>query len=64
MINFTLPIWKPVDWTSFDIVKKIRNHIRPAKVGHAGTLDPFAQGVLMICTGNKTKNVESIMNLS
>ncbi len=62
MINSVIPIWKPVDWTSFDVVKKIRNQIKPFKVGHAGTLDPFSEGVLMICTGKKTKCVESFMN--
>ena len=55
-------MWKPVDWTSFDVVKKIRGHIKPAKVGHAGTLDPFAEGVLMLCTGEKTKSIESFMD--
>ena len=62
MINAIIPVWKPVDWTSFDVVKKIRAQIKPAKVGHAGTLDPFAEGVLMICTGKFTKKVESFMN--
>ena len=62
MINSIIPIWKPKDWTSFDVVKNIRTQIKPAKVGHAGTLDPFAEGVLMICTGKKTKSIESFMN--
>ena len=62
MINTIIPVWKPVDWTSFDVVKKIRAQIKPAKVGHAGTLDPFAEGVLMLCTGKFTKKVESFMN--
>ena len=62
MINAVIPVWKPVDWTSFDVVKKIRYQIKPAKVGHAGTLDPFAEGVLMLCTGSKTKSVEYFMD--
>ena len=62
MINAIIPIWKPVDWTSFDVVKKIRSQIKPAKVGHAGTLDPFAEGVLMICAGKYTKKVELFMD--
>ena len=62
MINYVIPMWKPVDWTSFDVVKKIRSHFKPAKVGHAGTLDPFAEGVLMLCTGEKTKSIESFMD--
>ena len=61
MINAIIPIWKPVDWTSFDVVKKIRSQIKPSKVGHAGTLDPFAEGVLMLCAGKFTKKVESLM---
>ena len=63
MIDSVIPIWKPVDWTSFDVVKKIRGQIKPAKVGHAGSLDPFAEGVLMLCTGKLTKSIESIVNL-
>jgi len=62
MIDSIIPMWKPVDWTSFDVVKKIRSQIRPAKVGHSGTLDPFAEGVLMLCTGKKTKLIESFMD--
>ena len=55
MIDAVIPVWKPIDWTSFDVVKKIRGQIKPAKVGHAGTLDPFAEGVLMLCAGNTLK---------
>ena len=58
MINAILPIWKPVDWSSFDVVKKIRNKVNKSKVGHAGSLDPFAEGVLMLCIGKYTKSVE------
>jgi len=51
---------KPVHWTSFDVVNKIRNTIRPKKlkVGHAGTLDPLATGLLIICTGKNTKKID------
>ena len=62
MINAIIPVWKPIDWTSFDVVKKIRGQIKPAKVGHAGSLDPFAEGVLMLCAGKFTKKVESLMD--
>lgn len=55
-----LLIDKPLRWTSFDAVKKIRNTIKIKKVGHAGTLDPLATGLLIICTGKKTKQIESI----
>ena len=62
MFEAVIPVWKPVDWTSFDVVKILRSQIKPAKVGHAGTLDPFAEGVLMLCTGKCTKQVESFMD--
>jgi tRNA pseudouridine55 synthase len=52
---------KPLEWTSFDVVKKIRNNIKIKKVGHAGTLDPLATGLLIICTGKKTKSIEGFM---
>jgi len=48
---------KPLHWTSFDAVRKIRNLIRIKKVGHAGTLDPLATGLLIICTGKFTKKI-------
>jgi tRNA pseudouridine55 synthase len=48
---------KPFDWTSFDVVRKIRNLIRVKKVGHAGTLDPLATGLLIVCTGKFTKKI-------
>ena len=51
---------KPLNWTSFDIVKKVRNTIRIKKVGHAGTLDPLATGLLIICTGKATKTINQI----
>ena len=46
---------KPLGWTSFDVVRKIRNIIHIKKVGHAGTLDPLATGLLIVCTGKMTK---------
>ncbi len=51
---------KPIRWTSFDVVHKIRNAIKPlkVKVGHAGTLDPLATGLLVICTGKFTKRID------
>lgn len=48
---------KSLHWTSFDVVRKIRNLIRIKKVGHAGTLDPLATGLLIICTGKFTKKI-------
>ena len=52
---------KPLHWTSFDAVRKIRNLIRVKKVGHAGTLDPLATGLLIICTGKFTKKLNEYM---
>ncbi|SHM91821.1 tRNA pseudouridine55 synthase [Cyclobacterium lianum] len=49
---------KPYQWTSFDVVKKIRNALKIKKVGHAGTLDPLATGLLIVCAGKETKNIE------
>lgn len=56
-----LLIDKPLHWTSFDAIKKIRNLIRIKKVGHAGTLDPLATGLLIICTGKFTKRINEFM---
>ncbi|POY35015.1 tRNA pseudouridine(55) synthase TruB [Solitalea longa] len=55
-----LLINKPYKWTSFDVVGKIRNAFKPTKikVGHAGTLDPLAKGLLIICTGKFTKKID------
>lgn len=60
---------KPLNWTSFDVVNKIRYAIKhrlkvkKIKVGHAGTLDPLADGLLILCTGKETKNIEQYMGL-
>ncbi len=48
---------KPLEWTSFDVVAKVRNTIKIKKVGHAGTLDPLATGLLILCTGKFTKKI-------
>ena len=61
-----IPINKPYTWTSFQIVNKIRYHlsrkfgVKRFKVGHAGTLDPLATGVLLVCTGKATKRIEEL----
>ncbi|MGX5819465.1 tRNA pseudouridine(55) synthase TruB [Chitinophaga lutea] len=52
-----LLINKPLTWTSFDVVRKIRNTTK-AKIGHAGTLDPLATGLLICCTGKMTKKID------
>lgn len=61
-----LPIYKPLMWTSFDVVKYVRNllqntyNLKKIKVGHAGTLDPLATGILVLCIGKKTKEINKI----
>ena len=52
---------KPLEWTSFDVIRKIRNTIKIKKVGHAGTLDPLATGLLIVCTGKFTKKINEYM---
>lgn len=59
----TIIIDKPLDWTSFDVVRKIRNITRIVKVGHAGTLDPLASGLLIVCTGKFTKKINEYMGM-
>ena len=49
---------KPLTWTSFDVVKKIKYQLRIKKIGHAGTLDPLATGLLILCTGKMTKQID------
>ncbi len=63
-----LYIDKPLEWTSFDTVKRVRAaltrrmHVRKLKVGHAGTLDPLATGVMLVCTGKATKRIEELQS--
>jgi tRNA pseudouridine55 synthase len=54
-----LLIDKPLTWTSFDVVKKIKWACKFKKIGHAGTLDPLATGLLILCTGKKTKQIDT-----
>lgn len=56
-----LLIDKPLDWTSFDVVRKLRRLVRTKKIGHAGTLDPLATGLLILCTGKFTKRINEYM---
>jgi tRNA pseudouridine55 synthase len=58
-----LLINKPVDWTSFDVVNKLRYKLKIKKIGHAGTLDPLATGLLILCTGKMTKRIEEFMGM-
>ncbi len=62
-----IPIYKPLDWTSFNVVSRFRITVKKTlglkkiKVGHAGTLDPKATGLLLLCTGRATKKIEELM---
>ena len=55
---------KPIGWTSFNMVQKVRHLTKVAKVGHAGTLDPLATGLLIICTGKFTKRINTYMGMT
>lgn len=55
---------KPLTWTSFDVVRKLKNLGRFKKIGHAGTLDPLATGLLIVCVGKHTKKIEDFQNLT
>jgi tRNA pseudouridine55 synthase len=51
---------KPFGWSSFQAVKKVKYELKSKKIGHAGTLDPLATGLLIMCTGKMTKSIEEI----
>ena len=57
-----VPVWKPKDITSYDVVRKVKSIYKNVKVGHCGTLDPFAEGIVIICTGDYTKNTSNYMD--
>jgi tRNA pseudouridine55 synthase len=64
--GFWISVDKPLGWTSFDVVAKVRNALKRRygtriKIGHAGTLDPLATGMLVLAVGQKTKEIESVM---
>ncbi len=61
--GFVVLINKPEDWTSFDVVNKLRRHLKIKKVGHAGTLDPFATGLLIVGVGRGTKHMQQFAGL-
>ncbi len=61
--GFIVLIHKETDWTSFDVVKKIRSFLRVKKAGHAGTLDPFATGLLIIGVGKGTRRLQEFSRL-
>ena len=62
MVDEVLSIWKPKDISSFDVVRRVKIIKKSKQVGHCGTLDPFAEGILVVCIGKYTKNVDDFMN--
>ena len=64
MLNGILNINKPEGITSFDVIRKLKRITGRVKIGHAGTLDPMATGVLPVCIGKATKSIDYIMNES
>ena len=63
-VGGVLLVDKPQGWTSFDVVKKVRGTLRVKKVGHAGTLDPMATGLLILCSAGMTKKIEAFQALA
>ena len=61
--SLVLPVDKPSGWTSFDVIRKLRRLLRVRKIGHAGTLDPMATGLLICLVGRSTKRMEYYMHL-
>jgi len=59
----TILVDKPLDLTSFDVIYRLRRFLHIKKIGHAGTLDPKATGLLIVCTGRSTKKIDSYMGL-
>ena len=57
--GLVIPVDKPIEWTSFDVIRKLKPRIPVKKIGHAGTLDPLATGVLVCCVGRATKAIQS-----
>ena len=62
MVDEVIAIWKPKDISSYDVVKQVKLIKKSKQVGHCGTLDPFAEGILVVCIGKYTKNVDDFMN--
>ena len=64
-MNDTLiyPIWKPKGISSYDVIREIKKNNHDTKYGHCGTLDPFAEGILIVCSGTELKNVSTYMSM-
>ena len=64
MYNGLISVYKEADYTSFDVVACLRGILKQKKIGHTGTLDPKAEGVLLVCLGNGTKLVDMLEDRS
>ena len=62
MNDRVISVWKNTGLTSLDVLRAVKKELNIDKVGHCGTLDPFAEGVLVLCTGKKTKEIDYFMN--
>lgn len=62
VLSGLLNVHKPEGWTSRDVVNRVQRLVRPAKVGHAGTLDPLATGVLVVCVGSATRLISFVQD--
>ena len=62
MYNGLINVYKEAGWISNDVVSKLRGILGQKKIGHTGTLDPDAEGVLVVCAGNGTKLVETLID--
>jgi len=62
MNDQVISIWKNSGLTSLDVVRSVKKELNINKIGHCGTLDPFAEGILILCTGKKTKDISSFMD--
>ena len=60
LLSGLLNVYKPIDWTSRDVVNRVERLVKPAKAGHAGTLDPLAQGVLVVAVGSSTRLIGGV----
>ena len=62
-MNNIFPVWKPIGITSYDVIRQVKKSVPNIKIGHCGTLDPFAEGILILCAGKSTKKIDGILTL-
>ena len=62
MNDQVISIWKTAGLTSLDVLRSVKKELNINKIGHCGTLDPFAEGILILCTGKRTKDIDRFMD--